>query len=88
MTTERYSQVVTPNFIKFIYGGDNSAIPQLHAGLKEIQELLAANPGHYFLGDSVSYADFAVAPFLGRMLTFGKAGECYSLSTSDLNSER
>lgn len=70
----RYAEVVTPNFIKYIYGEDQSAIAPLLAGLKEIQGLLTANEGHYFQGDSVSYADFAVAPFLGRMLTFGKAG--------------
>ena len=73
--------MVTPNFVAYIYQGDESAIPKLLAGLKEIQGLLTARPGHYFDGDNVSYADCAVVPFLGRMLTFGKAGESYRIST-------
>ena len=66
---------MTPNFIAYIYNGDISAVAKIHAGLLEIQGLLTAKPGHYFDGENVSYADYAVAPFLGRMLTFGKAGE-------------
>ena len=44
------------------------------AGVREIQTLLARRKGHFVLGDDLSLADVAVAPFVGRLLATGRAG--------------
>ena len=46
-------------------------------GIKEIQGLLAKSDGPFALGKEISAADLGVAPFVGRIMATGKAGELY-----------
>ncbi|GAA5898154.1 hypothetical protein JCM5296_002006 [Sporobolomyces johnsonii] len=71
---ERYTQIVTGPLMGYIYAGKADGIDSLLPGLDEIQSLLAKHPGTFLLGSDISIGDLAVAPFVGRLFTFAKAG--------------
>ncbi|KAI5476800.1 hypothetical protein MNV49_007257 [Pseudohyphozyma bogoriensis] len=71
---ERFNQVVWSKTYPILASGDKSGVPDIIKGLEEISGLLQRHPGPFFLGEKLSIAEVGVAPFLGRLLTFGKAG--------------
>jgi glutathione S-transferase len=69
--------------------GEVSRVPSLLSGIRTVQDLLPATSGgsSFFLDDGrFSFADIAVAPFLGRMYAVAKSGlipDVYAALTSD-----
>jgi len=67
---ERFSQLVGTKYHHFLRGNlDSSALPELYSGVTELEGLLEAQgPGPFFLGEKLSWADVAIAPFIARLL--------------------
>ncbi|KAM0746344.1 hypothetical protein T439DRAFT_329794 [Meredithblackwellia eburnea MCA 4105] len=71
---ERFNQIVWTPFTGVLWQKKVENLPLVLDGLKEIQELLKRHEGPFFLGEKISIADLGVAPFVGRLIAFAKAG--------------
>jgi len=83
----RFVDIVVDPWNRLLKEGDLEAGAALLAGLDEIQSLLARHSGVFLLGDTLTFGDLAVAPFLGRIFVLGKAGlmagEAYATLATD-----
>ncbi|KAK4700187.1 glutathione S-transferase, partial [Phenoliferia sp. Uapishka_3] len=71
---ERFNQVVWTPAVGILFQGKAENGPSVLAGITEIQGLLKKHAGPFALGSKVTIADLGVLPFIGRILTLGKAG--------------
>ncbi|TNY19088.1 hypothetical protein DMC30DRAFT_418243 [Rhodotorula diobovata] len=82
-----FTDVVTSAWYQVTMQGKPEAASALLEGVSEIQGLLQRHKGTFLLGDKLSIGDLAVAPFVGRIYTLGKAGlladEAFSPLASD-----
>lgn len=69
-----FTDVVTSAWYQVTMQGKPEAGAALLEGVTEIQSLLNRHKGTFLLGDKLSIGDLAVAPFIGRIYTLGKAG--------------
>ncbi|GAA6029683.1 hypothetical protein JCM8097_001000 [Rhodosporidiobolus ruineniae] len=70
----RFHEVATSPFLHVVYQGKLEAADAALAGIEEVQQLLAKQPGKFLLGDQPTIGDLGVAPFVGRLFAFSKAG--------------
>ncbi|GAA5893982.1 hypothetical protein JCM8208_001298 [Rhodotorula glutinis] len=84
---QRFTDVVTSAWYQVTMQGKPEAGAALLEGVAEVQSLLNRHKGTFLLGDKLSIGDLAVAPFVGRIFTLGKAGlipdETFSKLASD-----
>ncbi|BGP38950.1 hypothetical protein JCM10449v2_002888 [Rhodotorula kratochvilovae] len=71
---QRFTDVVTSQYMQVLLHGKTEAAPALLSGIDEIQGLLARHTGTFLLGEQPTIGDLAVAPFVGRIFVSGKAG--------------
>lgn len=74
----RFHQVVSTPYFSNLLHGKAESVKCMLIGIKEIQGLLAKYEGDFALGKELSMADLGIAPFIGRIMATGKAGECPS----------